>query len=1424
MVRRIQLEINLNTGTTVQQVRTVTEQFEQLQEEMRSLEIVSQQLGTNVIQTEQLLEGLGISAEIASSAITGLILEQQGLRQAGETIANLGLNEGQGNILADVLGDPDSISAYIQQLNSLESNLEDVFEVAKLTGSSINEAEQFIAGLGLSASDTARALRSVQTSRSVGADRDTQRQYARSQGVDLDPTQLEVINSALGGAQQNATSLFDRLLKLSFGFNQVTQAAQGLAVAGQAAYGALIQSNEQLRQEILSTQASLAATSEVSLGGEIIGDPTEAILALEAPIKKAIENIRRDSLQLIGITSAELVPLFQIISTNSQQIANQSKEFADPIEAASKLTISFAASLGTLSIPLYAAREEITSILQGTVSVDSQLAKSLGITNEQVRNWKQQGTLVDELQKKLNPLVEGNALAARSISGISSNLEEVFQIITREAGEPIYEQIVNDLERVYKFVQDNQEAIKENVNIAVEFLQSVIVTTVAAVEQIIKNLEPGLELIGRLLKTAAEEGSELLIASLQTLFTTVNLLLSALNPLLTIVNDVFKVLDEFGLTEVIVQAGLVYLALDKIAVLLKVELLKSLIAIARQLAAGTIPGLLAAQGAVSGVGTAFAALPAKIAAASASLQAFIATNAGLIGSLAAVGAAIALTFALYQGNILEDTNETIDILGKTTGTLGDETFKYATKLKELNELEKKNGALTNEQQQQRTNLIAIARSQIEANNQQIATLKGVKTQNDSIKALIQQLEISNSVLEKQSQTIKVQSPLLKEQGKAYDLIRDKVRGYLETIKSGRGDIAAISEQASEAISLIGQQVDAGVISTRDALSQLNVIATNTKLNSEQQLEAQKAIFTALTKDVEKFNEDLKVLENDRLIDLQKLLNAQLITEGEYNEKKAQITTIRIKEELKAETERLESLKSLDLEPEEKQAEIRKAIAKTTELQLQLLQQEKAERESLIALVKEREELAVAAIKRETSQIVSGLKQQQDAYDKLNQGLNRQKTAQDVILRNLGTQNRLINSIAEVEQARRNLTNVEGDIEANRLQKVIELRKKLNSGELKTDRERREVIVELQRLRGFNSRSDRDLENDLKRLEDARFKRQVEAQKAEEVRARVLLELELKKNEASAARAVTEAKIALNQAKQAELSARITANQSIDNAAQAQGELNTAIATEDPEQIANAKDKFKLAREEYQRTQEAIPLAQEAVTLAADSVTEAEKQAGIQAKIAENSRLALGLQEQAANAQLEAEARARGQAAALKEGADQAVRLATALNSIRNPVKSQKVELGENPGDAGIKDGKIVTVEGRFKGGFMSEGTPYVVGEGAGGRFLPGISEIIVPNVDSYAIASSKATEIFNQGKLNQIVNNSYVTAPVVQSNRQLLDAVNGLRTDIKTLETGSVTKIEGTQIINQLTRADNKQEAMRFARDLADEISKLGDR
>ncbi|NER78080.1 MAG: hypothetical protein F6K42_00590 [Leptolyngbya sp. SIO1D8] len=289
-----------------------------------------------------------------------------------------------------------------------------------------------------------------------------------------------------GGSQKRFSGLVERLGKAGLALSGLQMGFEAALSVGQQFYGGLIGANEQLNQEILGSAANLAATSRILKNGIEITSPTEQIEQLQGPLRDALKQIAEDSIDLVGVTSQELTGVFATLNAQAAQLTGQSKEFTNAIDAAGKLTIDFSAALGTIGLPLNQAGQEIRSILQGTIDMNSTLAKQLGLTNDMVKRWKSQGVLVDELRKKLQPFVEGNALAAQSIGGVKSNILDVLQIMQRDLGEPLTEPIVKGLQEVYEWVTQNQEEIKN-------LIEPFLIAGLEASKAFAQNLMPVLE-------------------------------------------------------------------------------------------------------------------------------------------------------------------------------------------------------------------------------------------------------------------------------------------------------------------------------------------------------------------------------------------------------------------------------------------------------------------------------------------------------------------------------------------------------------------------------------------------------------------------------------------------------------------------------------------------------------------------------------------------------------------------------------------------------------------------------------------------------------------------------------------------------------------------------------------------------------------
>jgi hypothetical protein len=252
-----------------------------------------------------------------------------------------------------------------------------------------------------------------------------------------------VFTGSLRAALGAANRLTIGIAKIGFAFFGVTQAINMVQQAYMGFFNQTIGREIQLRETMLKTQTTLASTSKVFSGGKEITDPYEKIVTLTGAIAERIDSIRVRSLELAGVTSGEVVEVFNIVSSQIGSIGGGLKDAED-------LAINFAAALGTFGIPLYQARQEIGSILRGDITQDSYLAKSLGITNQDVAKAKTAtGGVVKFLQDKLAASVAGQKIAAQSFSGITSNIREVFELVSQNFGAGLLDPLLNGLTQVY---------------------------------------------------------------------------------------------------------------------------------------------------------------------------------------------------------------------------------------------------------------------------------------------------------------------------------------------------------------------------------------------------------------------------------------------------------------------------------------------------------------------------------------------------------------------------------------------------------------------------------------------------------------------------------------------------------------------------------------------------------------------------------------------------------------------------------------------------------------------------------------------------------------------------------------------------------------------------------------------------------------
>jgi hypothetical protein len=642
------------------------------------------------------------------------------------------------------------------------------------------------------------------------------------------------------------------LAELAFRYNNVVGAIQNLVATARPAYELLIGSNEKLNAQLLSSQTNLASATRILIGGQEVTDPTAKIKATEATLRAALKQIEIDTQSLVGVTSEQVNELFQITLTNAGILNQQSKQFPDAIAAATSLTKGWAASLKVVGIPLQQARQEINSILKGQITQDSILAKNLQITNEQVNQWQAQGRLVDELNGRLNVFVAGNAIAARSIEGIGSNITDLIQRIGREAGQPLLEPIISALAAVENYLKANEQAI----NIFFRQFSDAALTAGADLGKIFEPLGKGLlgigENLGPIALTAFRGLTDIFVGLSQVLAPLGNLLISMAGSLTDLAGTpIGGVVVETGvmiaamlkLTQVVTVLGTAALPAFWGAVAFTTQTALPALWAAALTTATTLGGLSTGIAAVVSGNTALA-LSSPIVVAS--FNAITAAALPLAAALLPLAAGTGLAVLVRQTKELEDTNGALEAYGTQVLSTIDGVNFLARETKALNDARAAGAALTPQQIAREKQLNAVARIQLGTIEQQIKdqkALTGLNTDQERQRDTnIKTLEAQSKRIQKVTGGITLESKALEVLGASQEQYNKKLADAQRQIKSeGNGDSAQFKAAAKSIIDLANSGVTAKRITVAVAREQLAAIVNNTKVDLETQTAAKEAI-------------------------------------------------------------------------------------------------------------------------------------------------------------------------------------------------------------------------------------------------------------------------------------------------------------------------------------------------------------------------------------------------------------------------------------------------------------------------------------------------------------------------------------------------------------------------------------------------------
>ena len=233
-------------------------------------------------------------------------------------------------------------------------------------------------------------------------------------------------NSIIKDTTTNVKQLAAQVVGLVTAYKAL-DAAKGFVQRG-------IEFSSSLEDAQTSIGSIIAATNKISTaqGKELEGaDKFNASL-----------EISRDMMDEIQVLALESTATFDQLVQGVSGIIAPATKAGVALEKMPKFTVTAAQAMSTMKIPLEQMRTEIEALLSGNINkAQDILATNLGITGEMVRNWKEQGILVDELMKRLEPFALAGERVANSWSGLKSNMEDALDYLGKVTGEGLFESL-----------------------------------------------------------------------------------------------------------------------------------------------------------------------------------------------------------------------------------------------------------------------------------------------------------------------------------------------------------------------------------------------------------------------------------------------------------------------------------------------------------------------------------------------------------------------------------------------------------------------------------------------------------------------------------------------------------------------------------------------------------------------------------------------------------------------------------------------------------------------------------------------------------------------------------------------------------------------------------------------------------------------
>jgi hypothetical protein len=245
-------------------------------------------------------------------------------------------------------------------------------------------------------------------------------------GISASSTSMaSTMQQGFDGAALSVRNLLGPLASL-FTAYQAFSAAKGFVSLG-IETNAAMESATQGIAGLIMAQGTLKSANGETLTGE------RAYAAAMAMSTDQVQKLRVAGLQTAA-TTTQLTDAFK-----SAVAAGLASGLS--LDQIRLLTVRITQAAAAMNVPMDQLRQEIVSILRATIDRNSVVAKNLNLTNEEIKQWKEAGTLFDNLNEKTAAFGFLGLKSLGTYTALLSNIRDAVAFLASATTKPLFESL-----------------------------------------------------------------------------------------------------------------------------------------------------------------------------------------------------------------------------------------------------------------------------------------------------------------------------------------------------------------------------------------------------------------------------------------------------------------------------------------------------------------------------------------------------------------------------------------------------------------------------------------------------------------------------------------------------------------------------------------------------------------------------------------------------------------------------------------------------------------------------------------------------------------------------------------------------------------------------------------------------------------------